>query len=459
MTHERLKNNPLFVVFSLMLLASLGAQIVLPLFLFGKLSRIAFAQDVTDNNQDVQDTGNLEDVKAGLREQLQSIQAEIDAYREKIKQAGQKEQDLTGQINTLQNKIKKLNLEIESLRIAINDVNRRIDVILKTNAQIEKNIGKEKVILSRSLRLVYENDSFNYIEIFFKKDKLSDVFSDVKALEEIQESLLSSLNEIRDLKKRLEDEKVVLDDRQEELSGLKKMQEIQTASLNGNKATQERLLAQTKNQKTQLISQVEVSQATLEEIRNQLYQLEGLGVSLKFGDALKYAQLATVKTHVRAALLLAMLKKESEWGNNVGTGTWRQDMHQRDQDAFLAITQKLGLDPDTTPVSKKPSYGWGGAMGPAQFLPNTWLSYEEEIARLTGHNPPNPWDIGDAFMACAIKLKQANADAQTYDAEWKAAQVYFAGRRWNDPRYYFYGDSVMELAEQFQKQIDILDKG
>ena len=197
----------------------------------------------------------------------------------------------------------------------------------------------------------------------------------------------------------------------------------------------------------------------METIRNQLYQLEGLGVSLKFGDALKYAQVATVKTGTRAALLLAMLKKESEWGTNVGTGTWREDMHPRDHEAFIEITEKLGLNPDTTPVSRKPSYGWGGAMGPAQFLPNTWLSYEGDIARLTGHNPPNPWDIGDAFTACAYKLSKAGAGAQTYDAEWKAAQIYFAGRRWNNPRYYFYGDSVMELATQFQKQVDILEQG
>jgi len=418
----------------------------LPLFIFDLNGKIANAQ-------------SIEDTKAELREQLQSVQAEIDAYREEIKSASQTEQTITQQVNTLGNKIKKINLEISTLQSAINEAKNRIDIIARTTNQIEKDIGEERNILSRSLRLVYENDGSNYIEIFFRKERLSEVFSDVKALEEIQESILSSLNQIRDLKKRLEEEKVALEDRQEELFGLKKAQEIQSTDLKSTKNQQERLLAQTQSQKNQLISKVEVSQATLEEIRNQLYQLEGLGVSLTFGAALQYAQAATAKTGVRAAMLLAMLKKESEWGINVGKGTWREDMHTRDQDAFLQITAELGLDPDTTPVSKKPSYGWGGAMGPAQFLPNTWLAYKDEIARFTGHNPPNPWDIGDAFMACAIKLREAGANAQTYDAEWKAAQIYFAGRRWNNPYYYFYGDSVMELAEQFQKQIDILDKG
>ena len=432
------KSNLVINFLKLMFLGLFVAEIIFPHFLLAQ---------------------NTEEEKAELREKLRQIQLQVNQYREKIKGASQQEQSLKGQINLLENKIKKLNLEIESLTLAIVDTNKRLDIIKNTTQAIERNIISEKKILSRTVRIIYENDSFNYLEVFFKKGKLSDIFADVKAIEEIQESLLTSLSEIRDLKRRLEEEKILIEEREEELDSLKVAQEVQTTSLSKNKKSKNSLLAQTQNIKSELIDKVEVSQATMEAIRNQLYQLEGLGVSLKFGDALKYAQVATVRTGTRAALLLAMLKKESEWGTNVGTGTWREDMHPRDHEAFIEITKKLGLNPDTTPVSRKPSYGWGGAMGPAQFLPNTWLSYEGDIARLTGHNPPNPWDIGDAFTACAYKLSKAGAGAQTYDAEWKAAQIYFAGRRWNNPRYYFYGDSVMELATQFQKQVDILEQG
>ncbi len=433
-----LKSNIIVSFLKLMFLGLFVAEIISPHFLFAQ---------------------NSEEEKAKLREKLQQIQLQVNQYREEIKDASQQEQSLKGQIDLLENKIKKLNLEIESLTLAIADTNKRLDIIKNTTQVIEQNIISEKKILSRTVKIIYENDSFNYVEVFFKKGKLSDIFADVKAIEEIQESLLSSLNEIRNLKLKLEEEKILIEEREEELNNLKKAQKVQTISLNQNKQSKNGLLAQTQDTKNKLIDQVEVSNATMEAIRNQLYQLEGLGVSLKFGDALKYAQIATIKTGTRAALLLAMLKKESEWGTNVGTGTWREDMHPRDHEAFIEITAKLGLNPDTTPVSRKPSYGWGGAMGPAQFLPQTWLSYEENVARLTGHNPPNPWDIGDAFIACAYKLAQAGAGAQTYDAEWKAAQIYFAGRRWNNPSYYFYGDSVMELATQFQKQVNILEQG
>ena len=97
-------------------------------------------------------------------------------------------------------------------------------------------------------------------------------------------------------------------------------------------------------------------------------------------------------------------------------------------------------------------------MGPAQFLPNTWLGWKDRIAQITGHNPPSPWDIGDAFVGTGLKLGAAGATAGTYETEWKAAMIYFAGGNWDKPQYGFYGDSVMALADYFQEQINILEQ-
>jgi membrane-bound lytic murein transglycosylase B len=89
----------------------------------------------------------------------------------------------------------------------------------------------------------------------------------------------------------------------------------------------------------------------------------------------------------------------------------------------LDITRRLGLDPDKMPVSKKAWYGYGGAMGPAQFIPSTWILYEKRISTLTGNNPPNPWNPEDAFMAAAIYLKDSGANKQTVKAERYAHSV------------------------------------
>jgi len=201
---------------------------------------------------------------------------------------------------------------------------------------------------------------------------------------------------------------------------------------------------------------VKNKQADINTIRSQLYILQGMGGSLKFENALNIAEFASAVTGVRPALLLALLSKESGWGANVGTGTWRTDMNANQHSAYLAICEKLQLNPDLMPVSKRAWYGWGGAMGPAQFLPKTWLGYESRIATLTAHNPPSPWDIEDAFVAAALYLANAGASSQTYNAEWKAAMIYLAGGNWQKSYLRFYGDNAMDLAATLQEQINLI---
>lgn len=138
------------------------------------------------------------------------------------------------------------------------------------------------------------------------------------------------------------------------------------------------------------------------------------------------------KIDIRPAFLLAVITQESNLGNNVGTCNRPGDppnksykvvmKPSRDQIPFEQITKQLGMDPSSTPISC-PMYkngeqiGWGGAMGPAQFLPSTWLGYKDRVAAITGRSPANPWNITDAFVAAALYLTDKGAGAKTYNAE------------------------------------------
>jgi len=121
----------------------------------------------------------------------------------------------------------------------------------------------------------------------------------------------------------------------------------------------------------------------------------------------------------------------------------------------------LGFNPDTQAIScpwirRGTRVGWGGAMGPAQFIPSTWVAYKDRVAAHLGE-PASPWNIRDAFLAAAVKLQSHGADAQTYDTEWKAAMVYFAGGNWWKSAYAWYGNQVLSRAAEIQKDIDILE--
>jgi membrane-bound lytic murein transglycosylase B len=66
-------------------------------------------------------------------------------------------------------------------------------------------------------------------------------------------------------------------------------------------------------------------------------------------------------------------------------------------------------------------------MGPAQFIPTTWVGYSDEITRITSHNPTNPWNFEDAFTASAIKLARGGASSQDRAGEIRAAKAYISG--------------------------------
>ena len=188
---------------------------------------------------------------------------------------------------------------------------------------------------------------------------------------------------------------------------------------------------------------------------------------------MKYADAASKATGVRTAFILGILKQETDLGKNVGTcnregdpeeKSWRNIMpgpnsgsSRDDQTIFLQITSDLGIDPDTTPLSCPWGNGWGGAMGPSQFIPTTWAAYAPRIADAVGVGTANPWNPAHAFMATAIYMSDLGAAAQTYTAERTAALRYYAGGNWNLPQNAFYGNSVMAHAEDFQTQLDFLD--
>jgi membrane-bound lytic murein transglycosylase B len=190
---------------------------------------------------------------------------------------------------------------------------------------------------------------------------------------------------------------------------------------------------------------------------------------INFGQAVQIAQWASGQTGVRAAFLLSVLTQESNLGRNVGTCNRAGDPPSksykvimsptRDQGYFLQITKELGLNPDVTPVScpmrdsKGNRIGWGGAMGPAQFIPSTWMGYKNKVSAISGKTA-NPWDIRDAFLASAIKL--AADGAKSKSGEWAAAMRYFSGS--TNTKYRFYGDSVVARAEQYQSDIDQMNK-
>lgn len=392
-----------------------------------------------------------------LQRDLDRIEAEIAEQQEILDERRLESASLARDVAILDAEIKKSQLAIEARDLTIQKLTGEIGVREDTIVDLNTKMVREKESLAQLIRKTDQIDTTSLVEIVLGNQDLSEFFEDLDSFANIKASLQESFREIEGTKVVTQNEKRSLEDRRAEELRLRELQVLEKQKIERQEQEKAQLLEVSRGIEAGYQTIIAVKQQSAAQIRAQLFALRG-SAAISFGEALELANGASELTGVRPALILGVIQEETRLGEFLGTGNWRTDMHPtRDQPLFATLMRELGLDPDLMPVSKAPSYGWGGAMGPAQFIPSTWVLYKDRIAQVTGHKPPNPYDPFDAFTAAALLLADNGADRGTRVAERLAALRYFAG--WANaekPAYAFYGDEVMSLADGFQSQINIL---
>ena len=388
-----------------------------------------------------------QDQREALTRQLEALEREAAALDQSIQETQSQTKTLQQQIKVFDAEIKRRELEITRLGLAIRKAELDIRAKAAGISDLTTRIAKNREALGKNIAELYAYDQENMLVVLVKNETLSDFFSAFDNIRDLQGQINALVDDLRTNRSRLEEEKAAVEEFREERLSLRALAEVEKRAVSTKKIEKDRLLKLTKGKEAtyqQLLSQ---KKKDIQTLKTQLFYLERTGV--KAEDALKYAELAAKRTGIRTAFLLALLEVETgrqfeggviSAGTHLGTGNWKTDMYdcyidlgrksaaENQKNAFFKITAELNLDPDKMPVSRRPSYGCGGAMGPAQFIPTTWLLFADRVANLTGHRPPNPWSIEDAFTASATFLADSGATAKTKSGEIAAARTYISGR-------------------------------
>ena len=424
-----------------------------------------------------------EQSRAELESDLANLEAQIKALNSTIAQTKQQGASLKNDITLLSQKIAESKLKIQAHNKAISRLNGTISEKNRSISVLDSKMDREKESLAQILRKTRYLEQYSILDFSLQTQSLSTFFSDADSFASLNRALGQSFDDITVTKSDLEDVKTQLEEAKDEETQKKLAQESEKKQVETNQKEKNTLLTITKNQETEYKKVLAVREKEAASIRARLFELRDTG-SISFGQAYDYALLASKTTGVRPAMILAILMQESSLGIDVGacyvrdyatgdgvgikSGAVKKRVMSptRDVPVFQNLLSKLGRDPQNTPVScwipmysKGNPSGWGGAMGPSQFIPSTWVLFEDRIEKITGASMADPWKPYHAITATALYLEDLGAVAGNEASERNAACKYYSGRSCaSSSAGAGYGNSVMKKLYNMQQDIDKLQK-
>ena len=266
-----------------------------------------------------------------------------------------------------------LESDIKVLEKALEECEERIatiDEVLADEERDQKRIRGELRSVEESIVAISFRISSNSAQIVILNDEIASIEEEITILQNKEQAASEGEVDLETLQDRLEEKQKALDD-------ILEQQGVFIKRLGDLTEEKEELSEQLSALgEIDAFARVSAYENMAAAIRGKLLGLRG-GAALSFEQALRYAEQASEVTGVRPAFLLGVIRTESRLGHNIGWANYLDaPMHPtRDMPVFPFITDTLGYVAEEVPVSQSPGWGWGGAMGPAQFIPSTWVCF------------------------------------------------------------------------------------
>lgn len=400
--------------------------LVVPAF---AVSQISFWRDATKvvraQEAVTADTSDIKDSISDLEKKLRKEQKEQEELQKNLGQIKSAVSSTQSAINKTQSAIKETESNISRKEAEINNLNDQIEL--------------QKSMLRGFLQQIYYVRSQPVLNVVLTENSLNDIFSDADHLMTLEDKIISVSQDIADSKAQVEQDKIQLAE---------------------TKKKHEEVLDEKVDQKKELVADqidvqkdVESQQQIIDKLNKQLSELQSdlaslTGKSYSAKDIKEAVEFASDETGVPKGFLVGVLKMETNLGANVGGCTYGEvekgaeasykkkklgktawATFQRRRDIFQEICEELDIDYKKQKVSCNPSgyTGTGGAMGVAQFMPDTWMGYKSSVASITGNNPPSPWSLGDGVTAMALKLKKTPGVTAGKKSAMKSAACSYLG--------------------------------
>lgn len=336
-------------------------------------------------------------------EKQDDIKDDINDIEKELEKKEEKKEKLEGNLDVVEGAVKSTERAIVQTEANIVKTEKTISRKEEEIDRLNKKHEIQKKVLRGLIREMYYNSQQPLVYNALDHKDFSDVVTNFDHLLSVKDQVLVVVAEIKRDKEAIKEEKEELEAAKDEHEELLEEKDEQKKALMIDKYHLESEVKETKED-------IDKLKKKLSKLKNDLTKM--LGKKYDVSDIEEAAKIASKKTGVRRDFIMGMLVVESDLGRYTGGCNYKESrMNDQRKALFKDICGELGYDYKKMKVSCPPkSYnGTGGAMGVAQFMPDTWTGYKSKIASNTGNNPPDPWSLVDGVMAMAVKLENDGA--------------------------------------------------
>lgn len=223
--------------------------IILALLLTGFLSAAPLVFSQTGSIDSEIDELNLK--IQNQKKQIDNLRIKQQEYQIQIEAKRRDRVNLSNQLALLENRLTKAQLDIDGVNLEIEKTNLEIQKTEIDSANLDIAIEEKKQHIANLLRLVYKQDQITTIEMLLLNGSLSDFLNQAKYLEDTNNEIGKSVDNLRADKERLDSNKETLNGKNTELLALKEQLKEKENGLSYEQENKTYILEETKSSEKQ----------------------------------------------------------------------------------------------------------------------------------------------------------------------------------------------------------------
>ncbi len=207
-------------------------------------------------------------------QRLLDIEKEIAQFTADLKKVGAEKNTLQKAINQLELERKKVQADIRYTEQKIHATDLELSKLILEIESTESDINSQKSAISEIIRRSYKTDKQSIIEVMLQHNNLSEFWSSLDTLLQVQRSMAEKVTELDSLKMALDEKREQTEDQRGALVDLKDRYADQSTVLANNKAERSELLSATKNKESEYQKIIKAKQAAREQITAEMRSFE-----------------------------------------------------------------------------------------------------------------------------------------------------------------------------------------